>query len=233
VVLALGLATLVAATALVVVLDPLGDGGTAQVGDPGTSAPLQAGPDDETAPTTETDTGPGTGTDTAAEDTDPDDETAPPQTDTEPTAQGMAWTEDPEGFGVLVPEGWTRRTDGSSVYYDSPEADSYLQIDLAAHPTDDEYQHVLDQEDAALSSGRLPDYTRVQVRDTTSGSGYHSVAEWEFTWDRGDQVRHVLARNIAVAPGTHCTVAWAAPAGQWNAQSTPRAAALDSFAPPA
>ncbi|GAB2501186.1 serine/threonine-protein kinase [Nocardiopsis aegyptia] len=233
VVLALGLATLVAATALIVVLDPLGDDGTALQSEPGTSTPLQADAGDDSA-ADDPDAAPGETAAAPEEDDDQDgDGTAPPQDGAEPAAEGMTWTADPDGFHVLVPDGWTRRTDGSSVYYDSPDADSYLQVDLASHPTDDEYQHVLDQEDAALSSGRLPDYTRVGVRDRTAGSDYHSVAAWEFTWDRGDQVRHVLAVNIAVSPGTHCTIAWAAPAGQWDSQDAPRTAAVESFLPPA
>ena len=70
---------------------------------------------------------------------------------------------------------------------------------------------------------------------TTQVSSYPQACGFihrSLTWDRGDQVRHVLAVNIAVSPGTHYIVAWATPAGQWDSQAAPRTAAVDSFLPP-
>ncbi|WP_342455963.1 hypothetical protein [Nocardiopsis sp. N85] len=224
VVLALGLAFLVATATLVVVLDPWGDpAGTVLSGeDPGTpdAEPRQDGGAEGADP------------DTDAPAESPPTDAGEAEDDTgEPSAEGMVWTEDPEGFSVLAPEGWNRRTEGSSIYYESANGDTYLQIDHADHPTDDEYRHVLDQEQGVFDSGRLPGYEQVRIEDVTSGTDFHSVADWEFTWTDAGQDRHVLARDIAVSPGVHYTVAWASPAGAWSEFEGMRTAALDSFAP--
>ncbi|WP_150239900.1 serine/threonine-protein kinase [Nocardiopsis quinghaiensis] len=148
-----------------------------------------------------------------------------------PSAQGMTWREEPQGFAILVPEGWIRRVDGSAVFYDSPTDGSYLQVDLAQHPTDDEYQHVLDQEENVRTSGRMPGYERLRIEDVTEATDFHSASEWEFTWNSDGQVRHLLARNITVAPGTYYTLAWVSPEPSWASQEEERVAALESFVP--
>jgi predicted Ser/Thr protein kinase len=222
VVLTLGLASLVAVAALVVVLDPwAADTGAAASGT-GTEEPSEPGAGEQQ-------TGGGNEGDAAAPE-----ETGAPQeggADGAPVL-GTTWTEDPEGFGLSVPEGWIRRVDGSSVFYEFPADASYLQIDMAEHPTDDEYQHVLDQEQGVYDSGRLPGYERVRIADVTGDTGFHSAAEWEFTWrDETGETRRVLTRNIAVAPGVYYTLAWASTDASWADQGAQRTAAMESFDP--
>ncbi|WP_150251479.1 serine/threonine-protein kinase [Nocardiopsis deserti] len=227
VVLTLGLASLVAVAALVVVLDPWGSDTSvaasgAGTGDPGSEESSDPGAGEQEA-------GDGDGSEESAPE-----ETGAPQeggADGDPVP-GTTWTEDPEGFGLRTPEGWIRRVDGSSVFYESPADASYLQIDMAQHPTDDEYQHVLDQEQGVYDSGRLPGYERVRIADVTGDTGFHSAAEWEFTWqDEAGETRHVLTRNIAAAPGVYYTLAWASTDASWAAQDAQRTAALESFVP--
>ncbi|MGQ4269398.1 serine/threonine-protein kinase [Nocardiopsis changdeensis] len=218
VVLTLGLALVVAGAAVLVVVDPWGaPTGTALSGTgPGDGAPSD---DADAADTTAADDAT-SGTGQTQEE---------PQ---EPAHSGMTWTPDPEnGFSVLVPDGWIHRVDGTSVFYDSPTDATYLQIDSAEHPTEDEYQHVLDQEQGVIDSGRLPDYRRILVEDVTDRTPFQSAADWEFGWTGDGQQRRVLARNITVSPGVYYTVAWAGLEGDWAGYEDMRAAALDSFAP--
>ncbi|WP_017597769.1 serine/threonine-protein kinase [Nocardiopsis lucentensis] len=220
VVLTLGLAALVVVAAAVVFV-PQGDDGAGIV---------QAGQADQASSSAE-------GTSTAAEETSgagsPEevDGTADEAAADDPAAPGMTWTRDPEGFAVLVPDGWIRRTDGASVFYDSPANDAYLQIDQTPHPTDDEYAHVLEQERASAEGNRLTGYERIRVADVTSRTSFHSAAEWEFTWNDAGTARHILTRNIAAAPGEHYTVAWASNEGVWAQDAEWRAQAFDSFQP--
>ena len=219
VVLTLGLAGLVAAASLLVALDPWG-------GSPD-SSPAASGADgngeDESAA--------GGGEEDDAEEVSDQGGEGEPEEGEEGSGSRTTWTEEAQGFGIGVPDGWIRRTSGSSVYYDSPHDGSYLQVDLAEHPTDDEYQHVLGQEQNVHESGRMPGYERVRLEDATGGSDYHSVAEWEFTWNSDGQDRRLLTRNIAVTPGVHYTIAWAGAASSWADQADLRAEALDSFEP--
>ncbi|OOC53850.1 MULTISPECIES: serine/threonine-protein kinase [Nocardiopsis] len=209
VVLTLGLASLVAAAALLVAFDPR-EGGS------GTTAAASGAGEGEGAEST------GGGQESAGEGGEDGDV---------PSMGGMTWTRDPQGFGILVPADWIRRVDGSAVFYDSPTDGSYLQVDLAQHPTDDEYQHVLAQEENVRASGRMPGYERLRVEDVTGSTGFHSAAEWEFTWNGDGRARHLLARNITVAPGTYYTIAWVSPEPSWAFLEEERVAALDSFAP--
>ncbi|WDZ88316.1 serine/threonine-protein kinase [Nocardiopsis sp. HUAS JQ3] len=222
VVLTLGLASLVAVAALVVVLDPWGSDSGVSAAGTGTEEPSDPGADEQEA-------GAGAGGDA----TEPEETGAPQEGGADGTpVPGMTWTEDPDGFGMRIPEGWIRRVDGSSVFYESPADASYLQIDMAEHPTDDEYQHVLDQEQGVYDSGRLPGYERVRIADVTGDTGFHSAAEWEFTWrDEAGETRRVLTRNIAVAPGEYYTLAWASTDASWADDDVQRTAVMESFEP--
>ena len=213
VVLTLGLALVVAGAAVLMVVDPWGspDG-----------AALSAGPRADGAPSADT---AAAGSEGAGDREDPQ-ETAPPG------HPGTTWTPEPgHGFSILVPDGWIRRVDGSSVFYDSPTDASYLQIDSTEHPTEDEYRHVLEQEQGVHDSGRLPDYRRILIEDVTARTPFRSAADWEFAWTGNGRDRRVLARNITVSPGVHHTVAWAGLEEDWDGYGGVRTAVLDSFSP--
>ncbi|PDP88053.1 serine/threonine protein kinase [Glycomyces fuscus] len=232
VVLTLGLASLVSVAALLVVLDPWGPDTTVAASGAGAGGTASEGAAGPGAGGGEQEAGTGGGDEEDAADATGTDASQDGGADDGDPVPGTTWTEDPEGFGMRVPDGWIRRVDGSSVFYDSPTDASYLQIDMAEHPTDDEYQHVLDQEQGVHDSGRLPGYARVRITDVTGATGFHSAAEWEFTWqDETGETRRVLTRNIAVAPGVHYTLAWASTDSSWSAQDAQRAAALESFVP--
>ncbi|CAL9353618.1 Serine_threonine-protein kinase PknD [Nocardiopsis dassonvillei] len=215
VVLALGLALVVAGATLVVVMDPWsapagtalsGTGNDASDGTPRADASAAGASGEDAAVSQE-----------------------PQEPQGPPGYSGTTWSEDPEGFTVLVPDGWIRRVSGASVFYDAPDSGAYLQVDRTAHPTDDEYRHVLDQEQT--TDGRLEEYERIRIEDVTDRTPFHSAADWEFSWTTEGRERRVLARNIAVSPGVHYTVVWAAPTDVWFDQGDMRTAVLDSFEP--
>ncbi|WP_017586507.1 serine/threonine-protein kinase [Nocardiopsis ganjiahuensis] len=216
VVLTLGLAAVVAAAVLVVV-NPWAEGG---------EEPGQAGQDvSASSPSPEADP-----TGQAAEEQ--TNETTAQTADEEPAAPGMTWTRDPEGFSLLVPDGWIRRTDGASVFYDSPTSNAYLQVDRTPHSTDDEYAHVVEQENASVEGNRLPSYERIRLEDVTDRTSFASAADWEFTWDRGEGTWRLLARNIAVAEGgDYYTLAWSSSESVWAEDEQWRDHAVDSFDP--
>ncbi|MFE9246142.1 protein kinase [Nocardiopsis sp. NPDC006938] len=148
-----------------------------------------------------------------------------------PTAEGMTWTRDAEGFALLVPDGWVRRVDGASVFYSSTTTSAYLQVDRTPHSVDDEYEHVLEQETISLEEARLPGYQRVRVEDVTDRTPFASAADWEFTWDRGEGAWHLLARNINVSGGEYYTLAWSSGEDVWAGDAQLRDQAIDSFDP--
>ncbi|GAB3701097.1 serine/threonine-protein kinase [Nocardiopsis oceani] len=224
--LTLGLASILVVAGLLV-YSPWDSGPeTALIGseDPGAGAAEEQDPAEEAE---EQDAAPEEGEEDPAPGSPADSEQA--EEDSDPAEPGMNWTQDAEGFAVLVPDGWTRRAEGSGIFYDAPDNTSYLQIDMTAHPTDDEYEHVQDQHEGAPS--RMGGYDLVRIDDVTGQTGFHSAADWEFTWVQDGTDRHVLARNITVTPGAHYTVAWASNATDWADQGAWRTAALESFEP--
>ncbi|WP_285759194.1 serine/threonine-protein kinase [Nocardiopsis ansamitocini] len=138
--------------------------------------------------------------------------------------------QDPAGFTIVVPEGWERRVQGDSVYFDSPGG-SYLQIDQRPNQSDDQYQNLVENEHHALTAGSFPGYEQIRLEDVTEQVGYVSVAEWEFTYDSGERSRRVMTRNITVAEGQYVTLAWGTPAEAWDEQEGIREESLASFAP--
>ncbi|MBR8745365.1 serine/threonine protein kinase, partial [Nocardiopsis sp. MG754419] len=218
VVLTLGLATLVVATSLVV-LGPWRDGGPTLPSElDGGAAEDGAGvSEDTTSDPVETGESPASDLGALVETDD----------DGTPVGAGMTWTEDPEGFAMLVPDGWVRRTDGASVFYDSPADSSYLQIDRTGHPTDDEYAHVQEQD----ATNRMPGYERIRIDDVTDDTPFASAADWEFTSTQNGVTRHMLARNIAVTSGDHYTVLFVAEQERWADQADWCENAMNSFDP--
>ncbi|QVQ55191.1 protein kinase [Spiractinospora alimapuensis] len=173
------------------------------------------------------------------DDADPVEEDDQPEDDhdVEPTPDvadvpGVELVNDPDGFQIAVPDGWTRRVDGSSIYYNGPRTGTFLQIDSTPHPMSDQLAHVEQNESETIASGRLPGYERIRVADVTdSVPGDHtSVAEWEFEWtSSGGERRHMLSRNFTLANGDNVSVAWAAPSEDWTGLTAEREAALDSY----
>ncbi|PSL00848.1 serine/threonine protein kinase [Murinocardiopsis flavida] len=153
----------------------------------------------------------------------------------EPTSkdgQGAPTTvrSDPAGFEIRVPEGWQRRAEGDSVYYDDPDGPAYLQVDLRPHPTDDQVAHVTESERGTKSTGRLPGYERIRIDDVSGQApGAESAADWEFTWNDDGEKRHLLTRSMTLSSGGHATVAWATAEDEWNRLADLRDTCVESF----
>lgn len=138
---------------------------------------------------------------------------------------------DPAGFDIRVPEGWARRAEGDSVFFDAPDGNTYLQVDLRPHPTDNQVAHVTKSEHGAQSTGRLPEYQRVRIDDVSGqADGATSAADWEFTWVKDGDARHVLTRGMTLESGGHATVAWATSEAEWERLGDLRDTCVESFA---
>jgi hypothetical protein len=135
--------------------------------------------------------------------------------------EGFRRYEDRTGFVVAVPEDWegpSRRD--SSVFFHSPDRDSYVQIDQADDPGSSALKDWEDLE-AATKGSRFPGYERLRleptgdqppVRDT--GDGDRS-ADWEFTWNSGSTRMHGLNRGF-VAGGRGYAIFLVAPDDEWK-----------------
>ncbi|MFI8435031.1 serine/threonine-protein kinase [Streptomyces sp. NPDC079020] len=92
---------------------------------------------------------------------------------------GWERVNDPEGFSLLVPQGWTRRTDGSQIDYTPDNGAHRIRISVDPAPDfENSYRHMLNLEKDL--SRRLPGYERITLESNTYRDRPGSL--WEFTW---------------------------------------------------
>ena len=117
---------------------------------------------------------------------------------------GWLWHEDPLGFAVAVPRGWTRASEGGTACFRDPDGSRTLGVDATARPAPDPRAVWT----AAESRANLPGYRR-----TTLGE------RWDFTWQPpGDPVRRHERRLLVERPGGRAyLVAWATAESDWSA----------------
>ncbi|MEU1124594.1 serine/threonine-protein kinase [Streptomyces sp. NPDC005899] len=101
---------------------------------------------------------------------------------TEPAKEipdGWHPVEDPEGFGLAVPDGWTRQENGGQIDYTPDGGAHRIRISVDPQPDfDNSYLHMLSiEKDLAV---RLPGYQRSVLRTDTFRDRPGSL--WEFTW---------------------------------------------------
>ncbi|MFV5998187.1 protein kinase domain-containing protein [Streptomyces sp. NPDC056231] len=86
---------------------------------------------------------------------------------------------DPEGFGLVVPDGWKRRVKGQSVDYTPDNGEHYIRISVDPEPDfDNPYMHMVDLEKTLTE--RLPGYERTTLHSNLYRDRPGSL--WEFTW---------------------------------------------------
>ncbi|WEH35450.1 serine/threonine-protein kinase [Streptomyces sp. AM 4-1-1] len=92
---------------------------------------------------------------------------------------GWQRVDDPEGFSLLVPEGWKRRTDGNQIDYTPDDGEHYIRISVDPSPDfENPYMHMLNLEKSLLA--RLPEYRRAALHANIYRDRPASL--WEFTW---------------------------------------------------
>ncbi|WP_316526191.1 hypothetical protein [Kitasatospora brasiliensis] len=127
-----------------------------------------------------------------------------------PTGVRLTPVQDPKGFTLLVPDGWQRRDDGTSVFYDSPDRTSLIQV--FAMGTDTPYQQAVATDSSlAGQSSRFPGYRRLRLERTADGG-----AELEYSYDlAGTGVRHTVDHILTGPDGAAWAVLVAGPESGW------------------
>ncbi|WP_116245394.1 serine/threonine-protein kinase [Nocardiopsis sp. FIRDI 009] len=103
--------------------------------------------------------------------------------------------EDPTGFSVDVPEGWSADRRGSSVFFRNPDG-GYLQVDQTDSPNPDAGDDWRAFE--PVGSRNFPGYSRIGIRDVEAdwADAYVSAADWEFTFDGDNGRMHAINRGF-------------------------------------
>jgi predicted Ser/Thr protein kinase len=92
---------------------------------------------------------------------------------------GWLWHSDPLGFGLALPQGWTREADGDAACFRDPESSRSLRVRPDGPVTNDPVAQLRIEERAALAAGTLPGYQFIGMASLDLKSG---GADWEYTW---------------------------------------------------
>ncbi|MFE0091373.1 serine/threonine-protein kinase [Streptomyces sp. NPDC058991] len=131
---------------------------------------------------------------------------------------GEKWqrVRDPEGFSLLVPEGWTRQREGDQIDYTPDDGRRLIRISIDPTPDfENPYMHMLDVEKTVRT--RLPEYKRVRLDQNTFRDQENS-ALWEFTWT---ETRNNAGERRAIDQvyygddGTEYALYMSSPAEEW------------------
>ncbi|CNG77878.1 Putative serine/threonine-protein kinase PknA [Mycobacterium tuberculosis] len=144
---------------------------------------------------------------------------ASPSTPAGALPAGFTAHDDPSGYSVPVPPGWTgpERKQGGDFFY-SPDRSAYLQIDQTDDPGDSAIDDWRRQERGGAG---FPGYKKIRIAPTgdhppvpDTGDGDDS-ADWEFTY-KGDGGRvHILNRGF-VTDGHGYAILLRAPDDAWS-----------------
>ncbi|MDG4811144.1 serine/threonine-protein kinase [Micromonospora sp. WMMD1120] len=163
--------------------------------------------------------------DDASSEAEPLHEPTPAQPEVLP--DGWVWHQDPDGFRLAVPVGWTRHTEGGTVCFRDPTQVRAVAVDLAAEASAVPSTKWEMAEREALEAGALSGYRKISIGPVIRAGG---AAEWEYTCDQPDGERlHVRRLLVNDNSTTAHSLSWIASDGQWDATEPSQRLVLASF----
>ncbi|MFJ3588400.1 serine/threonine-protein kinase [Streptomyces sp. NPDC090231] len=137
----------------------------------------------------------------------------------DPTLKGVpaGWhrVQDPEGFKLLVPDGWQRRKSGANIDYTPDNGKRYLRISVDQNPDfETSYLHMQNMEPGLRK--RLPQYRGLALRANFYRD--HPGSLWEFTWteNNGEQRHAIDQMYYAGDDGPEYALYMTGPAADWD-----------------
>ncbi|WP_328653386.1 serine/threonine protein kinase [Micromonospora sp. NBC_00330] len=127
---------------------------------------------------------------------------------------GWAWHQDPAGFLLAVPEGWTRHTEGALVCFRDPAEVRAIAVDPAATASSVPSKRWEAVERDALTAGALAGYQKISIGPVIRPGG---AAEWEYTCDQAGGVRLHARRLLVNESRTRAySLSWITRDSRWN-----------------
>ena len=142
---------------------------------------------------------------------------------------GWQWHQDPGGFLVAVPVGWTRHTEDGIVCFRDPVELRAIAVDPAAEVDPVPSRQWQAAERDLVRSGAAPGYEKISIGPVIRPGG---AAEWEYTFDQAEGDRmHARRLLINDSPTRAHSVAWLTRDSQWALDQPRQRLALASFRP--
>jgi hypothetical protein len=121
--------------------------------------------------------------------------------------------QDPTGFSIGVPPGWSVSHQGHYVYVRQPSGGAFLLIDQTNHPKPDPLADWRQQEAARRST--YANYHLIRLTSVRYAEA-ERAADWEFTYTGSGGPTHVLNRNVLANPTHAYALYWSTPASAWS-----------------
>ncbi|PWR07258.1 hypothetical protein DKT68_19500 [Micromonospora acroterricola] len=152
----------------------------------------------------------------------------------EPTAplpyalpDGWAWHQDPNGFLVAVPVGWTRHTEGETVCLRDPAEVRAIAVDPSATVSSIPSTRWEAAERDVLKTGALPGYRKISIGPVIRPGG---AAEWEYTCDQpGGERLHARQLLVNDSKTRAYSLSWITQDRQWSVTEPFQRLAFASF----
>ncbi|MGW9448260.1 serine/threonine-protein kinase [Streptomyces sp. NPDC055632] len=129
---------------------------------------------------------------------------------------GWHRVDDPEGFSLLVPDGWKRQTEGDQIDYTPDNGNHRIRISIDRSPDfENPYMHALDLE--RVLAKRM-DYARIKLLPTTYRDQTLSCL-WEFTWTERKTFpgpRRAIDQMYYGDDGTEYAIYMSSPESSWE-----------------
>jgi hypothetical protein len=136
------------------------------------------------------------------------------------------WHDDPTGFRLVVPDGWTATASGPGRCFNDPHGGRYLGVGQWRQPGTDMVAYLTGREPQVAAT--LSGYRKVGI---TSKDYFDAGAEWEFTFDRGSDRMH--ARVVAfLTPGHRgYAIVWCTYESTWQINLPDYSRVIGGFQP--
>ncbi|WP_328499258.1 serine/threonine protein kinase [Streptomyces sp. NBC_00414] len=150
--------------------------------------------------------------------------------------EGWERVDDPQGFSLVLPEGWKRQVEGTQVDYTPDGGEHFVRIAVDDSPDfDTPYRHLSDLEQQI--SGRLSEYRRVGLESNTFRD--RPGALWDFTWTALAKdtefpgPRRAMEQAYLGRDGVEYVIYTSAPAADWETAREQFDTILRGWQPPA
>ncbi|MFI1970446.1 hypothetical protein BLA24_27170 [Streptomyces cinnamoneus] len=139
---------------------------------------------------------------------------------------GFRRVTDPAGYRLAVPLGWQRRTERESVFYESSDGRSLIQVFVLNPPRATPYDSL------AESETYVSQYRGYQKSRLTHAAGPGDPAELEYTYVQADSTRrHSLIHAYTAPDGRQYALLVAGPESGWTAMLQVQRALVSTFCP--
>lgn len=154
---------------------------------------------------------------------------SPPAQPTWPA--GYHLVDDPAGFSMAVPDGWTRQTKPNEVDFIGDQGLAVVKVSIENFAGPSPLQHWQDLQEVLKKDDNGYSLLRMNATTTDVGGVMEPAAIWEWTWNGRSQSYHAIDLGFGKEGGTEYALYLSAPDLQWQQELPAFNVATGTFRP--